>query len=370
MKRFVGLLVSCFLVPATGSAQGRSIDLGIAKTGISLGNSPVWNGLRLNWRDADVDRVSGLNLTLWRAGANPDFDMNGIALGLLGPDAARIRGLALGAGGVVSHDATYGIALAGLGVVSNGDLIGLSMAGLAVVSESRSIGIQMAGLAVVSEGGLYGINMAGLATVSSGSMRGFNAAGLGLVGSRGVAGLNLAGLAVVSNGTLTGLTAGGLAVVADGDIRGITSGGLAVVSEGHIRGIATAGLAVVTANGLTGAALSGLAIVSSGGPVSGAALTLGRVQADTLRGIMFGGYRVTARDARGFVSSIGWNDLQDVTGLSIAAYNRARGTQRGVAIGLFNNAEALRGIQIGLLNRAGNNPGIARMLPILNVHFD
>jgi len=45
------------------------------------------------------------------------------------------------------------------------------------------------------------------------------------------------------------------------------------------------------------------------------------------------------------------------------------GTQRGIAIGLYDHAEELFGIQIGLLNRADNNPGLFRILPFLNAHF-
>ena len=57
-------------------------------------------------------------------------------------------------------------------------------------------------------------------------------------------------------------------------------------------------------------------------------------------------------------------------GVTIAGYNRIEGVQRGLAIGLFNSAKELHGIQIGLLNHAGNNRGIARWLPIVNAHFD
>src|SRR5690606_41160977 len=45
---------------------GRSLDLGIARYGVSFGNSSRWTGVRINWSDRDVQRVDGLNLTLWR----------------------------------------------------------------------------------------------------------------------------------------------------------------------------------------------------------------------------------------------------------------------------------------------------------------
>jgi len=56
-------------------------------------------------------------------------------------------------------------------------------------------------------------------------------------------------------------------------------------------------------------------------------------------------------------------------GVSIGAYNRVRGPQVGLSIGIYNSARTLKGVQLGLLNRAQNNRGILRMLPIANAHF-
>jgi hypothetical protein len=56
-------------------------------------------------------------------------------------------------------------------------------------------------------------------------------------------------------------------------------------------------------------------------------------------------------------------------GVLIGVYNRVTGTQRGIAIGLYNDAAELFGVQIGLLNRAENNPPFFRTLPFLNAHF-
>jgi hypothetical protein len=385
MKASLLCLAWLMFAATPARAQHRSLDIGVANTGVSIGNSAVWNGLRLNWRDVDVDRVTGLNLTIWRPGANPDFDMYGLALGILGPDAARTRGITIGIAGSVTHESMHGIALAGLAVVSEGELAGISLGGLAVVTGRRAAGVQISGLGTVSRGDLLGINVSGLGTVARGRMVGLNLGGLAVVGSRGLYGVNLGGLAavggpmgglslgglaVVSEADILGLAAGALAVVAERNILGIAAGGLAVVSSRRIRGIAAGGLAVVAQDGINGAALGGLAVVSPQGGITGTAATLGRIHADSLRGIAFGAYRVTAANAAGIVTSIAWNDLDNVSGLSVAAYNRARGTQRGLAIGIFNNAETLHGIQLGILNRAGNNTGIFRVLPLLNVHFE
>lgn len=41
--------------------------------------------------------------------------------------------------------------------------------------------------------------------------------------------------------------------------------------------------------------------------------------------------------------------------------------QTGLAIGIYNSAEVLKGVLIGLLNRAKNNRPPFRWLPLLNV---
>jgi hypothetical protein len=46
------------------------------------------------------------------------------------------------------------------------------------------------------------------------------------------------------------------------------------------------------------------------------------------------------------------------------------GSQRGLTIGLLNYAKELHGIQLGVLNIAGNNRGLAHVLPVLNLHLE
>ena len=49
--------------------------------------------------------------------------------------------------------------------------------------------------------------------------------------------------------------------------------------------------------------------------------------------------------------------------------DRVRGLQAGLSIGIYNSARVLNGLQLGVLNRAQNNRGIWRMLPLVNAHF-
>ena len=105
-----------------------------------------------------------------------------------------------------------------------------------------------------------------------------------------------------------------------------------------ISGVGVGGLAVVTDGRFTGLGVGGLAVVAN----------------DELRGVAVAGYSV---------------DTHRLTGLSISAYNRVRGPQRGLTIGLYNSADALHGIQIGVVNRAKNNKAPFKILPVLNVHL-
>jgi hypothetical protein len=58
-----------------------------------------------------------------------------------------------------------------------------------------------------------------------------------------------------------------------------------------------------------------------------------------------------------------------LSGLSLSAYNRVRGLQTGVAIGIYNSAWELKGVQIGAVNRAKNNRAPFKILPLFNIHF-
>jgi len=56
-------------------------------------------------------------------------------------------------------------------------------------------------------------------------------------------------------------------------------------------------------------------------------------------------------------------------GLALSPYNPIRGLQRGLAIGLYNSADELNGVQMGILHRAKNNRAPFKILPVLNLHL-
>ncbi|MBK9408923.1 MAG: hypothetical protein IPN47_12930 [Gemmatimonadetes bacterium] len=43
----------------------RALNIGANKTGISIGDSREWTGLRLNFRDTRLRRAIGINATIW-----------------------------------------------------------------------------------------------------------------------------------------------------------------------------------------------------------------------------------------------------------------------------------------------------------------
>jgi hypothetical protein len=351
-------------------AAAQSLDIGAARTGISVGNSPVWTGLRINWSDQGVQRVTGINFTIWRPRENPDFRMTGLALGIAGPGAGTLNGVSAGLGGVVADEAIRGIALGGLGVVSQGTIDGAVIGGLGVVAEGALRGLSIAGLGVVSQGSTTGVTIAGLGTVSQGAMTGINVAGLGVVSEGAMLGLNAAGLGVVSQGSATGINLSGLGTVAQGDMTGVNVGGLAVVAEGRMHGLNIGGMALVADDAVRGVNIGGLAVVGNEA-VEGISAALGAIESrELIRGATFGGYRVKAPNIDGLSAAIVMMRTEDLRGFSIAGYNEVRGLQTGLTIGLYNSADELHGVQIGLLNRAKNNRAPFRWLPLLNAHFD
>jgi hypothetical protein len=79
-------------------------------------------------------------------------------------------------------------------------------------------------------------------------------------------------------------------------------------------------------------------------------------------------YRIRTREAIGGMVA-GWIKAEEARGVTIAAYNEIRGPQHGLAIGVFNSADELHGVQLGVLNRAKNNRPPFRWLPIVNAHL-
>ena len=365
------LLIAVVTVFAQEESSGsKALNLTIGNTGISFGNAPRVNGIRINWSDSDLEEVNGINFTLWKASEkNPSGDINGLALGIVSPSADRIRGIALTPGAVLTGTSMEGVNLAGLALVSQGSVSGINVAGLAVVGQDDITGLNLTLLGLVSQGSITGISFGGLATVSQRSMNGFGFGGLATIAQGDVNGFSIGGLATVAQGDVTGFSFGGLATVAHGAVTGITVGGLATVAQGGVSGFSLGGLAVVGQEDISGISVGGVAVVGEKS-ISGITGTLGQIQTKgSVSGLNVAGYKIDARTVKGANITAIWTETENIGYFTVGAYNRTYDTQTGLTIGLLNHAHNLAGIQIGLMNIVETNPEGLRYLPILNVKF-
>src|SRR5216683_5166402 len=321
-------LLAASLVGGAARAQQEeprpwSLDLTVHDVGIGIGNSRHIDGLRLNFRDTAPFKAHGVNATIWipdKNGAKSEVD--GLALGLPATAAGTLRGLAVGFG-VAAEKTIDGVAVGVLGAGSGDGITGIGVGGLGVGAGGRARVIFLGGLGVGAGGGLDGI-------------------AVGLVG-------------VGSGGLLRGIAIGGLGVGAGDGARGIVVGGLAVGSGRDIQGLAVGGLAAGAGGAIQGVAIAGLGVGAA--RIQGLAMALAAGGQEIQGAVIAPAYFHLAEGGR-------------IEGVSISAFNRVLGEQRGLAIGLVNYASRLYGVQIGLVNWADNNPTGLKVLPVANAHFE
>jgi hypothetical protein len=163
-----------------------------------------------------------------------------------------------------------------------------------------------------------------------------------------------------------GLGVGGLAVVAR-SIDGLAVGGFGAGTEGQMNGVAAAGLAAAGQN-VNGALVGGLAVQAGDAPEDPSGALTGGV----LNGLAVGGLGARAQVVRGAAFSAGTAWIEEggvLQGVAAAPYVNVQGRQQGLAVGIYNRARVLSGVQIGLVNVAKNNPAWARVLPLLNLNL-
>ena len=173
------------LLAAPFPARAGSLDLAVGGVGLSLGNSSRITGVRVNLVDEEVRRVTGINLTLWKARRNPDAVIQGAALGLVGPYARRLDGIALGGLFAITEQDLSGIAVGGIGVDAGRDIQGIGVGLGGVVAVRHLNGIALAGARAGARGDVHGAAVtAGLAS-AGGRARGILAGGPGRPGPGG-----------------------------------------------------------------------------------------------------------------------------------------------------------------------------------------
>jgi len=357
---------------ALAGAAGASLDLAAGNIGLSLGNSPCHTGIRLNAVDDEVVSVNGINLTLWNPDMNPGAAHRGLSLGLIGPRANTIDGLALGGLGAVAHERLTGVGAAPYGVAT--DRLWGGGAGLFLVEARKSlVGVGLAGLKLRAPAQVWGIAASAWRTeVGNATGAVF---GAGFAEARRVRGIQLG--TISSARSLNGLSVGVVFAdvldtgpkASDRDIqaglpfdavsRGFVVGGLGSIVNSAVRGVVAGGVFAYAAD-LTGVVASPLVAVG-GGRLRGLALGLGGAYADDLRGIAIGGLGIgTGKDVVGAALSAGYAETgARARGLlvgGVAALARERLDGVALSLGGVGSKGTLRGIALsGVVTAAGDS---------------
>ncbi len=383
----LGAIVPELLAAQSVPDKKRSLDLTINGTGLSIGDSRRVKGIRLNYRDTRLDRVDGLNATIWYPYEGGEGDVNGIALGLPVTGGRHIRGIVLGAGVGVS-DNLSGIGAAALGIGGGGDIKGIFVAGLGTGSGGNVTGLSVGGLGVGAGGELRGIMIGGLGAGAGGSVKGLLVGGLGGGTGGDLQGVAIGGLGVGAGGRLNGIMIGGLGAGGGSGGKGILVGGLGAGVGGDYKGIAVGGAGVGAGGDFTGLAVGGAGVgvggdgkgifigglgVGSGGSLRYLSIGGLGVGAPTISGVAVGGLGVGGQHLNGLMVGVYTVRIIEggtLRGVGVSSFNDIRGSQRGLTIGLVNHAWRLHGMQIGVINIVKNNPSGRRVLPLVNWNFD
>jgi hypothetical protein len=322
------------------AASGQSLDLMVHNTGLSIGDSRLVHGVRLNFRDDRMQRVVGVNATIWSPYSPAHGYVKGLALGLPVTGARRIDGLGFGVLGVGAEEDFNGIGLGLFGVGAGGNATGLLVGGFGVGSGGNVTGITIGGFGAGAGGNVKGVTIGGFGAGAGGNITGLQIGGFGVGSGGNVKGISVGGFGAGAGGDVEGITIGGFGAGAGGDITGITVGGFGAGAGGTLRGLAIGGFG---AGAPTVRAIV-LSLIASGGH-------------DVEGGILAPFYFKVTDDQ---------GDPGRMKGLSISAFNQIKGDQFGLSIGLLNYAWELHGWQLGVLNYARNNPKGLRLLPLFN----
>jgi hypothetical protein len=336
---------------------------------IAIGDHPRVDGLRLNFRDGELELVRGANVTIWHPyDRDVGGTVRGLALGLPSTGAGRVEGLSLGVFGVMGADDLHGITVAGVGAGAGSTLSGISVGGVGVGAGSEVRGIALGGVGVGTGGSVRGIALGGVGAGAGGSVRGALVGGIGAGAGGDVRGLMIGAVGAGAGGSVRGLMVGGVGVGAAGDVRGLSFGGVGVGAGGDLRGLSAGGVGVGAGGDLTGIAVAGVG-VGSGGTIRGLGVAGIGVGAPRIRGgamaLVVGADRAHAVVVAPALFRIERGGR--FTGGAVSTVNLVRGEQRGLTIGVVNYARSLHGVQLGAINIVRDNPRPYRVLPILNV---
>jgi hypothetical protein len=304
-RAHLAILIGMALV--SSAAFGQSLDIPVKGFGISFGNSKNFTGLRFNFRDRDVERITGVNVTFWSPiDKEPTSIITGVSFGPV-VGGGTLTGVQYGLLGVAAHHSSTGLNVGGLGIGAGGNVVGVNIGGLGMGAGINVVGINIGGLGIGAGGSLVGITVAGLGAGAGGDITGFNIAGIGMGAGGRLAGINIAGIGAGAGDEVIGLTVAGIGFGAP-EVRGFAAGGIAVGGK-DLKGLFAAG---------------GIVHVPLGGTFSGGA---------------------------------------------VSPFNYIRGAQSGISVGVVNYAHTVKGFQLGVVNIVRDNPSGLKVLPLFNTSF-
>lgn len=332
----IGAVVGATVAPRPLRAQdaGASPSTGTTARAVAIGNHARVDGLRINFRDRGLQRVRGVNLTIWQPYEPATGTVSGLALGVPMTGAGAIDGIAIGALGASATGRMRGIALGGVGVGSGGGMRGLAVGGVGVGSGGDVEGIALGGIGAGGGGNGRGLIIGGIGAGFGGKLRGIALGGIGVGAAGGLSGLSIGGIGVGTGGDLTGIAISGVGSGAGGNVTGLTISGIGAGAGGTMTGIGVAGV------GLGAPKLVGGFLAPMVGSLDAHAFVLAPLMFRVERG---GSFR----------------------GASVSAVNYVRGTQRGLTIGILNYARTLHGAQVGVVNIIADQAS-HRVLPLVN----
>ncbi len=353
MKRFIYVLLGLTIFSQVAFSQGLGIPS--KRGGLGFGNLKRFTGIRFNFIDRNIEKIVGINTTVWNA-KNSDQqtgDIVGLSIGLpMAMGAENQSGVSIGIFGVGAKHNITGLNIGGIGVGAGGSVRGFNFAGIGIGAGKDLVGVNLAVLGCGAGGDVKGINIGGLGIGSGGKLVGFN---LGLAGGIGagddVTGINIGGLGVGAGSDLTGFNFALAGIGAGGRVRGLNIAGLGMGSGESLSGISIAGLAAGSVN------VNGLAVAA----VVGGMNVKGIILAPAWMRIGDGKLKPKDGDGEGQDGTF--------TGFGVSAYNRIKGKQTGVTIGVVNYTKSIRGVQFGLINIVKENPKGLRVLPFFNTRF-
>ncbi len=337
------------------NAQGVGIPS--KKGGIGFGNLPKFTGIRFNFIDKRVEKISGLNVSMWQAKNEGD-------------QTGTVNGISLGLPLAIGTEYKNGIGLGIFGVGATKSITGINIGGFGVGAGSNVTGINVGGLGVGAGGNMKGINIGGIGAGAGGDVFGINIGGLGIGAGKNLTGLNIGGLGLGGGENVTGISIGGLGLGSGKDLKGISIGGLGVGAGGTIKGITIAGLGVGAGKELRGLVISALA---AGSPKVTAIAIAPVVGGVSVRGLIIAPFHLLVGPIKKFKNgedeSVGEEANGTLKGVSVSIFSKVNGQQNGVSLGVVNYTQKIRGVQFGLINIVKENPKGLRILPIFNMRF-